>query len=63
MGKCKIANILEMASRRAKQGEIWHSGVSLISIYTISGTLANGQFSCPNMAMLKISPYLENRSP
>ena len=27
MGKWKIANILEMASRRAKQSEIWDSGV------------------------------------
>ncbi len=28
MGKWKIANILEMASRRAKQSEIWDSGVA-----------------------------------
>ncbi len=27
MEKCKIANILEMASRRAKRSEIWDSGV------------------------------------
>ncbi len=66
MGKCKIANILEMASRRAKQSEIRASGGgggSLGSICTISGTLANGQVSCPNLAILEIGPYLGNRCP
>ncbi len=29
MGKCKIANILEMARRRAKRSEMWDSGVFL----------------------------------
>ncbi len=27
MGKCNTANILEMASRRAKGSKIWDSGV------------------------------------
>ncbi len=52
-----------MASSRAKLSEIWDSGGSLGSICTISGTLANGQVSCPNMAILKICPYLGNGCP
>ncbi len=32
MEKCKIANILEMTSRRAKLSEIWNAGVVLGSI-------------------------------
>ncbi len=32
---------------------------SCISCAT-SGTLANGQVSCPNMAILKIGPYMGN---
>ena len=63
MGKCKIANILEMASRTAKQNEICDSGGNLGSICATSGTLANFQVSCPNMAMLKIGPYLGNHYP
>ncbi len=63
MGKCKTANILEIGSRIAKRSEIWDSGGSLESICATSGTLANGQVSCPNMAILKISPYLGNRCP
>ncbi len=59
MGKCKIANILEMASRRAKRGEIWDSGGNLGSIGTISGTLLNGQVSYPNMGILKIGHISE----
>ena len=60
MGKWKIGNISEMATRRAKQSEIWDPRGSLGSICTIGGTLANGQISCPNMVILKISQYLEN---
>ena len=56
MGKCKTANILEMGCRRAKRCEIWDSGGSLGSICATSGTLANGQVSCSNMAILKIGP-------
>ncbi len=62
MGKCKIANILEMANRRAKQNEIWDSG-SLGGICATSWTLANGQVSCPNMAILKTDLYLRNYLP
>ncbi len=64
MGKWKIANIFEMASRRAKLSEIWDSGLVWgggRGICTTSGTLANDQVSCPNMAILNIGPYLENR--
>ncbi len=32
-------------------------------ICATSGTLANGQVSCPNMAILTIGPYLGNRCP
>ncbi len=32
MGKCKIADILQMASRRAKRSEIWDSGGTSRSI-------------------------------
>ncbi len=63
MGKCKTANILEMGSRRAKWSEIWDSGGSLGRICTICGTSATCQVSCPNMALLKIGPYLGNRCP
>ncbi len=57
---CKTANVLEMSSRRAKWGEICDSGGILGSICATSGTLtlANGQISCLNMAILKIGPYL-----
>ena len=51
-----------MGSRGAKQSEIWDSGGTLRTICVTSGTLANGQTSCPNMAILKIGPYLRNRS-
>ncbi len=61
MEKCKIANALEMASRRAKRDEIWDSGGTLGTICAISGTLANVQVSCPNMVIFKIGPYLGNR--
>ncbi len=54
MGKCKIANILEMASRRAKQSEILDLGSS--------GTWPTA-VSYPNMTMLIIGPYLGNRCP
>ena len=32
MGQCKLANILEMASRRTKLSEIWDSGVVAMCI-------------------------------
>ncbi len=46
--------LMEMASRRAKRREICDSGGSLKSICATSGTLVNGQVSCPNMVILKI---------
>ncbi len=63
MGKCKTANILEMDSHRPKGSEIWDSGGSLGSICATSGTLPNGQVSCPNMAILKIGLYLGSHYP
>ena len=64
MGTCKIANISEMASHRAKRSEIWAQGV-VYEVYVQFVALwpYYGQVSCPNMAGLKISPYLGNRCP
>ncbi len=63
MGKRKTANILEMSSHRPKRSEFLGSGGSLGRIFATCGTLATCQVSCPNMAILKISPYLTNRCP
>ncbi len=35
-----------------------HPGVERSSIYATSGTLANGQVSCPNMAIWKLTHIL-----
>ena len=39
MVKCKIGNILEMATRRAKRSDIWDSGGTLGSKCTLSGSV------------------------
>ena len=36
MGKWKVANISEMASRRAKRSEIWASGYLVMTTYCMS---------------------------
>ena len=44
-----------------RNGAYFHStGIVLHLRYATSGTFAHGQVSCPNMAILKIGPYLEN---
>ena len=53
MEKWKIANILQIASRRVKRRGIWDGEGSLESICANYSTLANGQVSCPTMAILK----------
>ncbi len=62
MGKCKVANILEMASLRAKWNEIWDSSPNM-AILKNGPTWLMAKFHAQNMAILKIDPHLRNRCP
>ena len=58
----KSACILETAAYREKMRSIFTFRGKRETICATSGTLANGQVSCPNMASLKFAQYLGNRA-
>ncbi len=58
----QIARISEAAASRGKQAQFWPPGVEIEYMCNFRN-LANGQVSCPNLAILKIGPYLGNHCP